>query len=259
MPYPYSYLLFWTLPTFTLLLGAGVLLIILVAIYCERERTPAGIIVDVAVGGLIGAVILARLFHVLLEWPYFSVHQNEILRLTAGGLNWHGAVIGAVTGVVITAKWKKVHLAPLLDVMALALPVLMFAVWWGCGAAACGYGAEIQNLSSYPSWLVWEERDIYGLIYPRYATQPLGMMIAAGLLLIALALIRRGWLKGRRFGLLLILVSMSMFALGFLRGDAPDQRLDLMMVLIGLLFTGWNFYDRTDDLRLSESPAQRRS
>jgi hypothetical protein len=242
MPHPYTTLLFWTFPTFTLLVGFAVLLIIVLTCYHRRYIAPARI-VDVFIGGLISVLLVTQFIE-----P-----------------NWHSMVIGALVGMRLAAYWRKVPLTSILDIMTLGLPLLMFAAWWGCGAAACAYGTEIQNLSLYPWWSVWEERDIFGLIYPRYATQPLGMMVAAALLLTGLLVLWRGWLKQARFGLMLALVSFSMFSLGFLRGDAVpmiatlrlDQWLDLSMVLFAFIVMGLTTYDRTYNLRLPEPSPER--
>lgn len=263
MPHPYTTLFFWTLPTFTVLIGFGAVFILLIALYLTRHDIPSGKTVDIAIGGLIGAAVLARTFHVLLDWSYFSAHNEEIFRFPAGGLNWHGALIGALIGTSIVGWWRKVPFKRILDMMVIGLPLMMFAAWWGCGAAACAYGAEIQNLSQYPSWLVWEERDIYGLIYPRYATQPVGMMVAAALLVLGIWMAWRGWRTAP--GIMLLMVSLSMLLIGFLRGDVVpiyaglriDQWLDLFMIMFALGLTGYTLYVRTHDLRLPEPSPQR--
>jgi hypothetical protein len=68
------------------------------------------------------------------------------------------------------------------------------------------------------------------------------VLALAGLALATL-LIYRGWLRGGRFWLLLALLSVGMFAIGFVRADfadelaglRADQWLDLITVVLSLL------------------------
>jgi len=48
---------------------------------------------DAVVGLVIGGVMGGRLFHVLIEWDYFSAQPDQITNLTNGGFDWHGALI----------------------------------------------------------------------------------------------------------------------------------------------------------------------
>jgi prolipoprotein diacylglyceryltransferase len=69
------------------------------------------------------------------------------------------------------------------------------------------------------------------------------MLLATVLLILSLGLQSRGVLTGRRFWLILTLMSLSMFFIGFLRGDSVpilaelrlDQWLDLALGLTGLI------------------------
>src|SRR5690606_12168503 len=157
----------------------------------------------------------------------------------AGGLDWHGAVIGGLVGLAAAARWRKLALRDMLDAFAPALPLLAFAGWLGCWGAVCGYGAEVDTLAHYPAFAAAETRDVYGLVAPRYNTRVFGMALALALLILSLVLNRRGWLKYRRFWLLLALLSAGMFGIGFFRGDyalvvagiRADQWLDVLLLL----------------------------
>lgn len=237
---PYTTLGPLTLPTFTLLLALAVAAAAAISLYRAPVRAGAA---DCGLAALAGAAVGARAAHVLLNLDYFAGAPAEALRFSAGGLNWHGAVVGGLAGLWLAARWRRVDAAALLDRLALALPLLVFAVWWGCLGAACGYGAEVDTLAHYPAWMVAELRDVYGLPAPRYNTQVFGMALGAALLPVMALVTRRGWLRGRRFWLALALVSAGMFAIGFARADytpaiaglRADQWLDLVL----LALAGW--------------------
>ncbi len=244
---PYTTLGPVTLPTFTLLLALAAAAAAGISLY--RAPLRAGAAADCGLAALAGAAVGGRLVHVLLNIGYFASAPAEALRLSAGGLNWHGAVIGGLAGLRLLARWRGADSAPLLDRLALALPLAAFAVWWGCLGAACGYGAEVDTLARYPTWAVAELPDVYGLPAPRWNTQVFGMALGAALLPLMALLAARGWLRGRRFWLALALLSAGMFAIGFVRADyAPtlaglraDQWLDLILMTLALR---WLLADR---------------
>lgn len=223
--------------TYTLAVAAGVLIITLLYM-CKLERSERARTVDVLLLALALALALARVEHVLLNWAYFADTLNEILLLSAGGLGWHGAVLGALVGLGI--GWRvRLHpsahkqFARLLDALAFGIPVLMLAAWFGCWSAGCGYGYEVATLADYPSLIAAELPDTYGVFAPRLNTPVFGMAWAVLVLLVAW----RAQNRGGRFWLLLALVSLGMFLIGFARanntliilGLRVDQVLDLIV------------------------------
>jgi phosphatidylglycerol:prolipoprotein diacylglycerol transferase len=198
--------------------------------------------VDLALGTLVGALLGARLFHVLLHWSYFADNLGEALRLNAGGLDWHGALFGGLTGLWVLTRWRKTAFRAAVDALTPALPLLALAAWLGCAPAACAYGAEVDTLAYYSPLVASETRDIFGIVAPRYNTQFFGVTLALLLLLISGFLIWRNWLYGCRFWLVLALLSLGMFVIGFYRGDAvlmlagirADQWLNLAFIAVSI-------------------------
>lgn len=231
---------FFSVPIYSLALTVGIILSIGIGI--RRSRLRVGTVIDLSLGAGVGSVIGARIAHVLLNWPYFADNLNEALHPSAGGLDWHGAVIGGLIGLALVAAVRRLKLRDLLDTLSPALPLLALAGWFGCWAAVCGYGAEVSTLAYYPAFAVAETRDVYGIVAPCYNTQLFGMALAFVVLIVSFALIRLGWLKYRRFWGLLALLSAGMFVIGFFRGDyaldiaglRADQVLDVVFFLWGL-------------------------
>ncbi|MFN8450211.1 MAG: prolipoprotein diacylglyceryl transferase family protein [Anaerolineae bacterium] len=231
---------FATVPIFSLALALGIALGIGVGIWRMTQRP--GAVVDACLGALAGGIVGARAGHVLLNGSYFADNLSEALRPNAGGLDWHGALLGGLVGLALVARWRRLSLRDLLDALTPTLPLLAFAGWLGCWAGVCGYGAEVDTLARYPALAAAETRDVYGIVAPRYNTQVFGMALA--LLILSAVLIRRCWLKYRRFWLLLALLSLGMFGIGFFRGDSAqvvaglraDQWLDAGTLVISLWF-----------------------
>lgn len=220
----------WSIRTFTLVVALAILISGGIAIARQRGKASPGALVDVVLGGLVCGVLLARFTHVLINWDYFTDHTDEITQLTAGGLDWHGAVIGGLIGMALVARWRRVDVRDLIDALTLALPLIGLAGWFGCVPALCGYGAEVPTLANFPPLVASETQDIFGIYAPRFNTQFLGMLLCGGTLIIAVVLLLSGRLRYRRFWGVLALLSLGMLVLGFLRGDhamyAAGLRLD---------------------------------
>lgn len=226
--------------TFTLIIALAVFASVGISLHRAGERRSA--LADVYLLALGLGVIGARAGHVILNWEHFAFNTAEIARVNTGGLDWHGAVIGALIGLAIGARWRKLNYSGLLASLSLALPLIALAGWWGCLASNCGYGAEVDTLANYPAWMVSEAPDVYGIPAPRYNTQFFGLLLGVAALLMTVIMIWHGWLIYRRFWLVLTFLSVGLFAIGFLRGDysvillnlRADQWLDLSLVLFSL-------------------------
>lgn len=209
----------------------------------QRTRT-----LDVCLSALIGAVLVGRLLHVWLNWAFF-VDRIDLIHQPGreGGLNWQGALIGALLAGYLMARLRRVSMSNLLVNAVLVLPLLALLGWYGCATAGCAYGAPVERMADYPAWLVWAADDIYRLNMPRFATQAISMVFSLGLLLIALILHWRAWLLQSRFWWMVVLLSMSDFVIAFLRGDYAiewfslrvDQWLDIALVVIAGIAIVW--------------------
>jgi prolipoprotein diacylglyceryltransferase len=242
MPDPYFTFGLWTMRTYTLALALGILASAGLGIFRLRRRFPPGRVADCYLGGLIGGVILARVFHVALNWNYFVDNLAEARHIDAGGLDWHGAVIGTLIGIALVARWRKIDFRDLIDSLTPALPLLALAGWFGCWAASCTYGAEVESLADYPALFAWEGPDIYGIYDPRFNVQALGALFGLALLAFAMLTLLLRPLTGTRFWFILGMLGAGMFGLGFLRGDYAvfaaglrlDQWLDALMIGLAL-------------------------
>lgn len=238
----------FTLLTYTLILTIGLLCSGIWLLWTTRRVALFSARVDVLLCALIGAVLLGRVVHIALHWAHFSLHMGEIWRFNAGGLDWHGAALGAGIGLWLGAGWRGVSWAAFAPALLLAIPLLTSAAWLGCESIGCAYGAEVNTLAGLPQWLATEARDRVAVYAPRYNTHALGVMLGVSLLLMAALLLWRDWLQSVRLPLLIALLAAGMFALGFLRGDYAvyaaglrlDQWLDLSTIAVcaGMIVAG---------------------
>jgi prolipoprotein diacylglyceryltransferase len=229
---------------FTAWIALGVALGIVITLGMARFRQQRWMPwLDACIGAVVGGVIGARTFHVWLNWAYFSAHTDQVAVLSSGGLDWHGAVVGGLIGAVSVALVRRVPLLPLMDALALALPFGAMAGWAASTAANAGYGVEVWTLADYPSWLVTESPDIYGIVAPRLNLPPIGIALALIVLILVVILTLFGRLSGARLWLALCLYSLGMGVISFFRaeyvptwfGRRADQVLDLALALAAIL------------------------
>lgn len=226
MPPPTTSLVLFTVNTYTLLVSLGVVLGFTLAATTYRMRHIApdtGSLVDVGLLTLATGIAGGRIFHVALNWHYFRANTGEISDIAAGGINWHGALVGVLAALWGINQWQGaksgVNLGHALDALAPALPFIGLMTWWGCGAAVCSYGAEIERMTDYPAVLTWVAPGEFRLVAPRFATQPLGMAFSGALLLLVLGAARLHQLERRRFWAALAVFAAGMFGIDAMRGD----------------------------------------
>jgi phosphatidylglycerol:prolipoprotein diacylglycerol transferase len=185
----------------------------------QLERRPVKWF-DVGLVGAVGGMLGGRVEHIALNWDYFRDNAKEITMIWRGGLEWHGALLGALIAGYIAARLLRVPLGPLGDTLALALPVFTALSWQGCRFSTCGYGQEVRSLADYHSLLVEELPDLYYTVVPRFDTQLFGIAWSVATLAFAVVFTLTPILKGRRLWATLAVYSAGSLAIAGLRADA---------------------------------------
>jgi len=108
-----------------LLIVSGALLAILVSVkLADYYQIKKEIFIDLAFWLIIGSLVGARLYHVLVELPYYLQRPLAIFYLWQGGLAIYGAIF---TGLVILWWYTKKHLLNFWQLTALIVPGLALA------------------------------------------------------------------------------------------------------------------------------------
>jgi prolipoprotein diacylglyceryltransferase len=235
----------FTFQTFTLYLSMAMICSVFIAAFRLRKTASLRAVTDCAIAMLIFGFLLARAEYVLLNPDIFESNTRGIYMMRPGGLDWHGALAGALLGLWLMAQVRNLSVNVLLGAFAPALPLIAFAGWTACRAIGCVYGTEVQTLAFYPAWMVTEGRDIFGIIAPRYDTHTFGQVLAWVLLVLLGVMWWRDIPRERsqvRLWLVITIFATGMLAISKVRGDfAPvvaglraDQWLDLAVLALGV-------------------------
>ena len=87
--------------------------------------------IDVIISGVIGGIIGARLYYVLMKWDEYKWDWKAIINTRNGGLAIYGGIIGALLVGLTICKIRKVKMLPMLDITALGFLIGQGIGRWG--------------------------------------------------------------------------------------------------------------------------------
>jgi phosphatidylglycerol:prolipoprotein diacylglycerol transferase len=146
-------------------------------------------------------------------------------------------VLGGLLALLLVCRMREVGFREISDTLAFILPMGAALTYTGCLMVSCGHGREVISLADYSSPIALELPDLYGVVAPRLASQLYGVVFSLLLIGVAGVLAWRIAQAGVRFWLVLALLALGTFGIGFTRGDSVpmvgalrlDQVLDLLV------------------------------
>ncbi|MDR2197338.1 MAG: prolipoprotein diacylglyceryl transferase [Coriobacteriales bacterium] len=194
-----------------------------------KIRIEADSILTFLIACMLGAVIGGRLGYVLFYGQgYYFAHPLEILATRAGGMSFHGGLLGLAIGIIIAARITRIPILTLGDLAAITAPVGL-----GLVRIANFVNGELWGAPTTLPWGVVFDNTGGGML-PRHPTQLYEALLEGLVLLLILYFLSRArppYPRGTYFGVFLIGYGVFRIAIEFVR--LPDAQ-------IGYLFgTGW--------------------
>ncbi len=190
---------------------------------------------SVAMWGVIGAIIGARLFHVVDQWDFYSRDPLQIIKINEGGLAIYGTIVGGPVAGAIYAWRKGLNVPRLADIAA---PPLILGMAIGRIGDIINGEHHGAHASGFPLAVVYTNPNTLGEIgIPVHLAVGyelvLDLLIFAALLWLARGVIRSrngrlayNWdprypRDGMLFWTYLFLYSVCRFFIQFYRVDTP--------------------------------------
>ena len=121
----------------------------LAVVYGLRRKSQFGLSEDNILDGVLWivpfAIICARAYYCIFSWEEYASNPIEVLYIWKGGLAIYGGVIGALIGVIVFCKVKKISIGATLDLVALGFLIGQAIGRWGNFMNREAFGAPVSE------------------------------------------------------------------------------------------------------------------
>lgn len=123
--------------------------LVLAVVYCSKRASQFGLDEDTLLDGVLWvtpvAVICARIYYCAFSWELYADNPISVLYIWEGGIAIYGSVIGAILGVIVFCKVKKLRITAVLDLVSLGFLIGQFIGRWGNFMNREAFGAETDS------------------------------------------------------------------------------------------------------------------
>ena len=123
--------------------------LVLAVMYCCKRGHEFGLKEDDILDGVLWitpfAIICARIYYCAFSWEEYAADPISVLYIWNGGIAIYGSVIGAIIGMAVFSKIKKIKLAPILDLVLMAFLIGQFVGRWGNFMNREAFGAATDS------------------------------------------------------------------------------------------------------------------
>ena len=192
-------------------------------------------IIDMLICAVPLAIIGARAYYCIFSWGLYKDDPIRVLYIWEGGLAIYGGVIGAVIGLFIYTKVKKVKTSAILDIGGLGLLIGQSIGRWGNFMNREAFGAET---TSFLRMGLTDANGVTIYVHPTFLYE--SVWNALGLLILHF------YSKRRKFDGQIFLMYLGWYGLGrmFIEGLRTDSlyvgssNLRVSQLLAGICFLG---------------------
>lgn len=113
--------------------------------------------IDVILGGAVGAIVCARLYYVMFRWDFYKDNPSHIFSIHEGGLAIYGGIIGAFFFGWLMCRWRKINALDMFDIGALGFLIGQGIGRWGNFFNQEAYGTTTNLPWAMKSEKIWNE------------------------------------------------------------------------------------------------------
>jgi len=123
--------------------------LVLAVLYCCRRAKEFGLTEDHVLDGVLWvtpfAILCARAYYCAFAWHEFADNPISVLYIWNGGIAIYGGVLGAVVGMFVFSKVKKIKFTAVLDLVLMAFLIGQSIGRWGNFFNREAFGAETMS------------------------------------------------------------------------------------------------------------------
>ena len=135
-----------TIHLYGLVIAVGLMLAVL---YCCRRCKEFGLKEDDILDGVLWitpfAIVCARIYDVAFSWKAYASNPISALYIWEGGIAIYGGVLGAVLGIAVFCRIKKLKMATVLDLVLLGFLIGQSIGRWGNFFNREAFGAPTES------------------------------------------------------------------------------------------------------------------
>ena len=144
--------------------------LVLAVMYCCRRSKEFGIKEDDLLDGVLWvtpfAIVCARAYYCVFSWDQYAHDPISVLYIWNGGLAIYGGVLGAVLGVAVFCKIKKLKISTVLDMVLIGFLIGQSLGRWGNFFNREAFGAE--TASFFRMGLLNEKTGVTTYFHPTF-------------------------------------------------------------------------------------------
>ena len=135
-----------TIHYYGLVIAIGLILAVLYA--CKRSK-EFGILENDILDGVLWitpfSILCARAYYVIFSWPDYADNPISVLYIWEGGLAIYGGVLGAIVGVAVFCRVRKIKFTALMDLVLLGFLIGQSMGRWGNFFNREAFGAATES------------------------------------------------------------------------------------------------------------------
>ena len=120
--------------------------LVLAVIYCMRRADQFGLTEDHILDGVLWvtpfAFLCARAYYCAFRWDLYAANPISVLYIWQGGIAIYGGVLGAILGMLVFCKIKRISLGATLDLVLMGFLIGQAIGRWGNFFNREAFGAE---------------------------------------------------------------------------------------------------------------------